>query len=127
VILIVPYKVHNHYDQQKLKTNEVKNKMTWEKQEGNMDFWNPAEGEELIGEVKELVAGNYGLQIQVLKEDKTVVTTPSHKVLQAKLSKIKVGDKVKIVYVKQDLPKIKGQNGVKLYEVFIDKVEEKVE
>jgi len=105
--------------------------MTWEKQEGNMDFWNPEEGEELIGEVKELVQGNYGLQIQVQKEDGSVVTTPSHKVLQAKLNKIEKGNKVKIVYVKQDLPKVKGQNGVKLYEVYIDKEEpineEKVE
>jgi len=97
--------------------------MTWEKQEGNMDFWNPGEGEELIGEVIELIQGNYGLQISVKKEDGSVMTTPSHKVLQAKLSKIKVGDKVKIVYVKQDLPKIKGQNGVKLYEVYVDKQE----
>jgi len=105
--------------------------MTWEKQEGNMDFWNPTEGEELIGEVMELIQGNYGLQIAVKKADGSVVTTPSHKVLQAKLNKIEKGNKVKIVYVKQDLPKVKGQNGVKLYEVYVDKEqpisEEKVE
>ena len=102
--------------------------MVWEKQESNKDFWNPEkEGEELIGEMIEIRQGAYGNQYLIKKENGEEIFTPSHKVLQGKMSKVCGGDKVKLVFIKQDLPKIKGQQGVKIYDVFVDKiVEEKV-
>ena len=100
--------------------------VNWEKQEGSMDFWNPeVAGAELIGQVTEIkTAGQFGTQYMIKKEDGTEILTPSHKVLQAKMSKVEVGNKVKLVFIKQDLPKVKNQQGVKLYDVFIDQVEE---
>jgi len=102
--------------------------MTWEKQESNSDFWNPEkENEELVGEVIEVRPGMYGNQYLIKKENGEEILTPSHKILQGRMTKVIVGNKVKHVFIKQDLPKIKGQNGVKLYDVFIDLVvEEKV-
>lgn len=101
--------------------------MVWEQQQSEMGFWNPQMGNEIVGEVTEITIGQYGKQITLKKADGSLIKTPSHKVLQAKLSRITVGDKVKIVYVKDELPKTRGQNPTKIYDVFIDKViQEKV-
>ena len=99
--------------------------MTWEKQESTGDFWSPTkEGEELEGIVIRKFTGQFGTQYEVETANKESFATPSHKVLQAKMSKVEVGDKVKLVFVKQDLPKLKGQQGAKLYDVYIDQVQE---
>lgn len=104
--------------------------MVFKEQESEMGIWLPQkENEELQGIVMEIVKGQYGMQLTIKKNDGALIKTPSHKVLQAKLSKVEVGDLVKIVYVKQELPKVKGENGAKIYKVFIDAVfptEEKV-
>ena len=42
----------------------------------------------------------------------------------AKMSKVEVGDKVKLIFIKQDLPKLKGQSGARIYNVYIDQTEE---
>ena len=101
---------------------EAIEKMAWIKQESSGSFWDPkTEGDELIGVVKECrVGGQFGTQWVVEKEGGELVTTPSHKVIQNRMAKVEIGDKVKIVYLKTDLPKVKGQNGVKLYDIFID-------
>jgi len=44
--------------------------------------------------------------------------TPSHKVLQSRMAKIVVNDKIKIVYEKEEPPKLKGQNPTKIYAVY---------
>ena len=95
----------------------------WEKQESNSDFWNPEKPEEeLVGQVVAIRTGIYGNQYMIRKENGDEILTPSHKVLQAKMTKVLEGQKVKLVFLKQDLPKIKGQQGVRLYDVFVDKV-----
>ena len=96
--------------------------MAYEKQESEMGFWNPKVGEEIEGEVVFIEIGQYGKQITIKKSDGSLQKTPSHKVLQAKLSKVVVGDKVKLHYVKEDLPKLKGQQGARIYDVYIDKI-----
>ena len=99
--------------------------MSWQKQESNNDFWNPdKEGEVLEGQVCEIRTGQYGKQYMIRKDDGNEVLTPSHKVLQGKMTKVLEGMKVRLVFLKQDLPKVKGQQGVKLYDVYIDTVEE---
>ena len=95
----------------------------YEKQESTGDFWLPTkEGEELEGTVTRKFNGQFGDQFEI-ENDKGTFTTPSHKVLQAKMSKVEVGNKVKLVYIKTDLPTIKGKNGTKIYEVYIDRPE----
>jgi hypothetical protein len=89
----------------------------WEKQEG-LSMWLPEkEGEELIGKVLDIVEGAYGVQY-ILETDKGVVRTPSHKVLQSRMAKVKKGDTIKIVFSGSEPPSVKGQNPTKLYEVY---------
>ena len=86
----------------------------------NYRLWLPETKDEvLIGEVIEVnTEGQYGLQLVLVKEDGEKATTPSHKALQSRLTNFQVGDKLKIVFIGTDLPKIKGQNGTRLYTVY---------
>ena len=98
--------------------------MGYVEQTSESEFWNPKkEGEELEGTIVRAFDGDHGKQYTI-ENDKGSFTTCSHTILVGKMSKAKVGDKVKLVFVNEDLPKIKGQNGVKHYNVFIDQAEE---
>ncbi len=92
----------------------------WEEQEST-GVWIPKEeGQELVGEVTDIVEGTYGLQY-IIKTDKEETRTPSHKVLQNRMGKAKKGDTVKIVYKGEEPPAVKGQNPTRMYDVFIKK------
>lgn len=93
--------------------------MEWEELPGSSDIWQPKnKGEFIEGSVKEVRDTQYGKQIVILSANNQEFTTPSHKVLQARLSNVKVNEVVKIVFEGQDLPKVKGQSGTMLYKVF---------
>lgn len=89
------------------------------KQEG-AGIWMPAEdGDELLGEVTHIdTEGLYGTQYVIKKDDGEEVRTPSHKVLQNRMQKAKVGTSVKIVFTGTEAPKIRGQNPTCMYDVF---------
>lgn len=95
--------------------------MGWEKQEG-AGIWIPEkEKDELVGEVTFInTEGLYGVQYTIKKDDGEEVKTPSHKVLQNRMQKAKVGTKVKIVYMGNEPPKVRGQNPTEMYEVYFD-------
>lgn len=107
------------------------NEMVWKEQtSGDNTIWLPSKiGDELVGEcvdVKE--AGKYGRQL-VIKDERIgkSMTTPSHKVLQARLANIVKGDLVKIIYDGEQPPRVRGENPIKMYRVFKEEVtEEKV-
>jgi len=89
----------------------------FEKLEG-AGIWLPdAVEEELQGEVTDISEGLYGKQYTV-KNEAGEQRTPSHKVLQARLQKVKVGDFIKVVYKGTQPPKVRGQNPTEMYEVF---------
>jgi hypothetical protein len=91
--------------------------MEWKKQE-NLAFWQPEKkGDEIVGTVTKLTDGVYGTHF-VISTKEGDITTPAHKVLISRMSGIKVGDMVKIVFLGEELPKVKGQNPTKLYEVY---------
>lgn len=93
----------------------------WEKQEGS-GLWLPEkEGDELIGEVTDVKEGTYGNQFVIKKQDGEEIRTPSHKVLQNRMTDATVGTKVKIVYIGEEPPSVKGQNPTKMYDVFFAK------
>jgi len=100
----------------------------YEKQ-GGSSFWNAEKvGDVLEGVVVDVIGSGseFGKQWMIECESATSselesVLTPSHKVLQNRMNKVEIGDQVKIVYVKEDLPKIKGHNPTKIYEVFVKK------
>lgn len=86
-----------------------------------MEYWSPKEADEVLeGVVIEEVNGEYGRQYVVEREDKTRITTPSHAYLQNRMKQVKSGDKVKLVYVGEEAPSIKGRSPTKIYKVFID-------
>lgn len=96
--------------------------MGYVKQEG-ASIWLPQkEDEELIGEVTNInTEGMYGVQYTIKPEGKgEEILTPSHKVLQNRMIKAKVGTKVKIVYTGNEPPKVRGQNPLQMYDVYFN-------
>lgn len=94
------------------------NKNEWTEVGNTQGLWLPVtKGEVLEGVVIEVKEGIYGLQLSVENKE-GVHTTPSHKALVGRLKAFLVGDSIKIEYLGTDLPKVKGQNGVRLYSVF---------
>ena len=93
--------------------------MKYEKQEG-AGIWIPEkEGEILAGEITEKdKEGLYGTQYTIKKSNGEEIKTPSHKVLQARMSKISPGDQVKLVFINEVPPAVKGQKPTKIYEVY---------
>lgn len=96
--------------------------MEWIKQEG-AGFWNPEkEGEELLGEVVSIDdEGEYGRKYLLKDSEGKEVWTPSHKVLQSRMAKVKAGDMVRIVYTHDEPPQVKGHHPTKMYDVFVGK------
>lgn len=93
----------------------------FEKVESTSSFWKPDEiGQTIEGEVILVDTDDFGLVVKI-KCDKDEITLPSHKVLQNRLREVKVTDFIKVQYTGEELPKIKGQNPLKLYDVWIDR------
>lgn len=92
----------------------------WEEVKGDAGgIWLPQKKDEQIeGEIVEIKQGQYGIQVTVLNAKGSKMSTPSHKALQSRLGGFQVGDFIKIVYLGADLPKLKGQQGTRLYAVF---------
>ena len=95
--------------------------MGYVKQEG-VGLWLPQkEKDELEGQVTNInTEASYGTQYTIKKNNGDEVLTPSHKVLQNRMQKATVNTKVKIVYMGNEPPKIKGNNPTEMYEVFFD-------
>ena len=92
----------------------------WVEQEANEGMWMPKEaGEEIIGEIVEIEdAGQFGRQLEILTLEGKKYITPSHKVLQARITKARIGNMIRIVFKGEELPKVKGRNPTKIYAVF---------
>lgn len=90
---------------------------------GGLNIWIPeTAGDELKGTIIEVQDNQYGKQF-VIQPDGTTdakaqLLTPSHKVLQNRLSKCVKGDLVLIVYDGAQPPAVKGQNPMEMYTVF---------
>ena len=94
-------------------------KENWVKQEGGSPIWLPTEeNEELVGVVAGIVEGSYGLQYSIKKDDGEELRTPSHKVLVNRMAKVKEGDRVRLIYLGEQPPAVRGQNPTRLYEVY---------
>lgn len=97
--------------------------MEWEKQEGTSGMWMPENvGDTLVGEVVSVTEGAFGMNYSIKGEGGIEILTPSHKVLQVRLSKVKVGDVVKLVYTGTEPPSVKGHSPTRLYDVYVRKV-----
>jgi len=84
------------------------------------EFWMPnTVGDTLKGEVIAIIDGQFGKQYDIRKEDGAKIRTPSHRVLQSKMSEAKTGDNVVIEYSGEELPKVKGNDPTKMYKIFV--------
>ena len=85
-----------------------------------LNIWIPEKvDQELKGEITEInKEGDYGTQYTVKQEGGVETLTPSHKVLQNRLRSLKVGDKVRIVYLGTEDAKIKGYKPTQMYDAF---------
>ena len=92
-----------------------------EKKLEGLGIWLPETiDDELAGEVTGInKEGDYGTQHTIKKSDGEEILTPSHKVLQNRLRTVKVGDKVRIVYMGTEPPKVKGHHPTEMYEAFL--------
>lgn len=89
-------------------------------------FWNPDpenkgkdKGQKIEGTIIKLnPEGTYGLTAYIKTEEGQVYGTPSNRVLQNRLSQIKVGDYVEITY-DGNISSKKGLNATKLFTVKI--------
>jgi len=89
----------------------------WEEMKGNSGLWLPGKpGDSIEGAITSLTQGQYGVQATIDTKE-GVIVTPSHKVLQARLTDCKIGDFIKIVYEREELPSVKGRQGTKIYKV----------
>ena len=104
---------------QDLESEKNMEKTKWVKQK-DLNLWQPKEeGEEIEGQIISVTESKFGgFQYGIKKEDGTSVMTPSHKVLQNRLSDAKTGTMVKIVYLGLEKPKIKGYSPTAMYDVF---------
>lgn len=96
-------------------------KEEYEEVTSQTNYWKPKIGEEITGEVTKRYDGKYGSQWLIQTEDGTEWSTPSHKYLQARLERVKIGDKVQIRYERNDPPKARGENPMAVYRVWIKK------
>lgn len=97
--------------------NEKESESEWEEmKEGN--FWSPEkEGDSIEGVIISMDSDDFGLKVVLELKDAKRITLPSHAVLQSRIKSCKVGDVVKIVFEKKELPKIKGHNPTNIYKV----------
>jgi len=87
------------------------------------NFWSPEkEGESVEGVIVNIQKEEFGLRTTIETADKKQVILPSHKVLQSRLSSCKVGDMIKVIFEKKELPKIKGHNPTNIYKVLTKKI-----
>jgi hypothetical protein len=99
------------------------NNMTeeWEEVPAMLDIWLPeASGETLQGVVLEKKDGQYGPQ-WLIKTSSGDFWTPSHKVLQARMNSVPIGDEVRIERTESLPPKVRGQNPTTMYRVSVRK------
>lgn len=96
--------------------------MGYVKQESDRNFWKPEEdGNVIEGEVIVIDdSGEFGKQYHIKNSDDVVIVTPAHKVLQSRMIKAVIGTKVKIEFTGEELPKIKGNNPTRMYNVYFD-------
>jgi hypothetical protein len=82
------------------------------------DLWLPTqEGTSVTGKVTEVFEGQYGPQHILEDEQGEIIRLPSHKMLQAKLEKARVGAIVRVTFL-CEVPSKKG-HPMRTYEVAI--------
>ena len=81
-------------------------------------YWDPSnEGESVEGVIISMDDEKFGLKVTIEQADKKPLVLPSHAVLQSRIKNCKVGDLVKVIFEKKELPTVKGHNPTNIYKV----------
>ena len=96
----------------------------WTKVPDTLNIWQPKEvGEQCIWTVlTRNYEGKFGLQVQVIQPDGSVVMLPSHKYLQSRLLSVKGGlqphkTKLRVTFTGKKESEEEGRSGAELYDV----------
>lgn len=82
-------------------------------------FWNPEVGDDIVGTVVDYFNGQYGQQAIIETSDDERFTMPNHTMLNSLMTKVNIGDIVKVHYV-EDKPSDKaGRSPLKVYKLYI--------
>ena len=93
------------------------NENEWEEVKAG-NYWDPEkEGESVEGVIISMDEEKFGLKVTIEQSDKKLVVLPSHAVLQSRIKNCKVGDLVKVIFEKTELPTVKGHNPTNIYKV----------
>lgn len=95
----------------------------WVEIKGESNMWLPARaGDSIEGIIISITQGQYGVQAVIEDKEGKHIALPSHKVLQNRIVNCKVGELIKVIYEKEELPKVRGQNPTKIYKVLTKKI-----
>lgn len=89
---------------------------------GTANFWKPTkEGEALEGEIIDISESTFeGKKTYLIRtKNGDEVPTPVHEVLCNRMKSTKKGDTVRIEYLGEEPPKLKGYNPTRMYRVFL--------
>jgi len=96
------------------------NNVEWVEQTGNK--WMPNKtGDELIGVVIAKKEGVHGTEYSIQNGKDEVFITPGHKVLQNRMTRVKIADVVRLVFQGEKPSEEEGKHATKLYTVYIQK------
>jgi len=73
-------------------------KKKWKKRPGGGDFWDPKEGDELIGKLEAIRQGNFARDIYDMRVDGKIVTIPSSSVLANQITNEDLDKEIRVVF-----------------------------
>jgi hypothetical protein len=94
------------------------NEQGWEEVKAG-NFWSPSkEGESVEGIIIGMETDTkFGLKVTIEQKDKKIIVLPSHAVLQSRIKNCKVGEQVKVIFEKTELPTVDGHKPTNIYKV----------
>ena len=61
------------------------------------NFWNPKEGDQVLGKLENIRLGNYGRDVYDIRHEDGIITIPSAKVLEKVLTKDLLDKKIRVI------------------------------
>lgn len=107
-----------HRGASEVKNMKEENKKNWEKKESTI-FKFEKVGDSIEGLLVGREEGkNFGNQVYKIKKGEVVYTVFSTTVMTSSMADVMIGEEVKIVYMGEKENEKKGQNPIKIFEVF---------
>ena len=93
------------------------NENEWEEVKAG-NSWDPTTPKESVeGVIISMDNEQFGLRVTIETAEHKQIVLPSHAVLQSRIKNCKVGEMIRVVFERQELPKVKGHNPTNIYTV----------